>query len=179
MTAEMVPEFNESDPVADALDLIEAAVAMLSTSVPERLDDDESTEGTVALLHRLVTLRKALGTVEAVVEQQAAWRCDYGTSEVGEWTVVVRGGKNRVQWRNDDLAYAACLDIALDKSTGEVDRVKARVVDEVRSRLMNVFGGLKPRTTMLKELGIEPDDFCVSDGTSRRTVQVEPRVVEL
>lgn len=173
MTAQPVEPVDTGalDDLSLTLNELASAVTRLSDDVPAALDVDDSTEAVVRLLADLREQRKALAEMEAYVEAAAVKRIPYGQTRIGDWIVDVKGGKDRREWKHDDLAWAVVRDVAVDKDTGEVVEEARQIVDEVRSRLLNCIGISYWRTTQLKPLGIDADDYSTST-PGRRTVRL-------
>ena len=161
--------------VQEPLDLIDAGIFSLNVETKAVLEDDDSPDTVVALLNSIRTLRKALADIESGVEATAVQRLAYGETQVGDLLVEVRSSRKRSEWRHDDLAWRVCQDLAFDSDGTEVDGW-AQIVDKVRNRLL-LCARPEWRMTPLKDLGIEPNDYCVA-GESRKTVTITAAVTE-
>lgn len=159
------------------LALIEGATKRLGEAIPAALDVDTRPEPAVELLATVRGLRKGLADLEAWLEGECVTRLHYGQQRLGEYVAEVRGGKDRREWRHDDLAWAVVRDVCVDTSTGEIVPEARQIVDEVRSRLLNCAQISGWRVLQLRPLGIEADDYCTCT-PGRRTVQVTPAVDE-
>ena len=159
------------DVLSATLNTLHTAITDLADDVPAALDVDDTTEAVVSLLHDLREQRKALAQMEAYVEAAAVKRLKYGQQQVGEFIAEVKGGKDRRAWQHDDLAWAVCRPLAVNENTGEVVTEIAEIIDQVRARLLNCAAVSYWRTTQLKPLGINPDDYSEST-PGRRTVTV-------
>jgi hypothetical protein len=171
MTPPDVDDVKALDDLGATLTDLAEAVARLSDDVPAALDVDDSSEAVVRLLADLREQRKQLAEMEAYVEAAAVKRLKYGQQQVGDFIAEVKGGKDRKAWRHDDLAWAVCRPLAVNENTGEVVTEIAEIIDQVRSRLLNCAAVSYWRTTQLKPLGINPDDYSEST-PGRRTVTV-------
>lgn len=175
MTPPDIEDEGALNTLAQTLLALSSSISDLADDVPAALDVDDSTTAVVELLHDLREERKRLAEMEAYVEACAVKRLKYGQQQVGDFIAEVKGGKDRKAWRHDDLAWAVCRPLAVNEDTGEVVTEIAEIIDQVRSRLLNCAAVSYWRTTQLKPLGINPDDFCES-AAGRKTVTVTPAI---
>lgn len=174
MTA--VPEYQpEPTAVESALTFLTATTDDLSGSVPTFLDT-AADDAAVRLLSDLRQRRQRLAELESYVETDVARRLDKGKHTVAGWLVEVRGGGAWKDWRHDDVAFAACRDIAVDPATGEIVPEVVQIIDQVRSRLLNCA---RPswRLTQLANFGIDPGDYARYE-RGRKTVTLTEAVDE-
>lgn len=161
------------DVLGHTLSVLHTAVADLSDDVPAALDVDDSTDAVVRLLADLREQRKSLQEIEAYVEAAAVKRLKYGRQQVGDFIAEVKGGKNRTAWQHDDLAWAVCRPLCVDTTTGEINPEARQLVDQVRSRLLDAAAVSYWRVGILRQLDVNPEDFCTSE-PGRKTCQVTP-----
>jgi hypothetical protein len=72
----------------------------------------------------------------------------------GVGTFVRHVKKDRTQWDKDALLRAVLDTLVVDKTTGDI--LDPNPIDKV----LRVWNLGAPRTTALKERGIDPDEFC-------------------
>lgn len=128
----------------------------------------------IDLLLQVRTARQNLALAERELEGAAARAMTGDRVAVqGKWIAERRWGKDRTKWENDDLAREVvkrAIDTArVDTSTGELIEPNATTW-AVRDALLACA---RPswRVTALRELDINPDEYCSSE-KARPTVQV-------
>lgn len=75
----------------------------------------------------------------------------------GLGTLRRRGKKDRTAWQKDDLLRAVLDSRLVDKSTGFISE------ESPLDKVLAVWNLPAPRTTALRERGIDPDEFCHSE----------------
>lgn len=115
------------------------------------------------LLGQVRRERQHLHQLESTLELRAAKAM---TRDLVEWdggTAERRWGKDRKEWKHDDLVRAVTAAIvpplAVDPATGEVDRDLAALLHQAVEQYAATN---RPswRVTAVKPLGIDPDEFC-------------------
>lgn len=174
------PEYarDPGEPASVEFDFIELthALKMLSDDVPLVLENDDDPEPAVLLLNDLRTARMQLQEIENYAQIEAIKRLKYGRNEVAGFIAEVRGGKDRKEWRTDELAWECVREFTVNKTSGEIDEADAALVGLVRDRLVNC-ARMEWRTTQLRPLGINPDDWSTST-PGRRTLSLIPAADE-
>lgn len=150
--------------------------AKLTADITARLAQDPDTESACLLLLDLREARKALHDLEATVEAEAAQRHRGRELRFEGYVAEFRGGRRPADWQLGELTWRLIQPWAVDQQTGEVDPITAVKLDAVRERLLEAYA-VTPRTTKLREFGIDPDEFCTYVD-SRRTVTVRRDVAE-
>lgn len=126
------------------------------------------------LLGRVRAVRQELAQLESLIERDTARAMPRDLLEWDGGTAERRGGKDRKEWDHDALSRAVTAAIvpalAVDPSSGEVDRDLAATLHEA---ITQYAATNRPswRTTALRPLGIDPDEFCTAV-PGRSTVQV-------
>lgn len=153
-------------------------VELLSHDLAEILDDLHEIEALDAL-SEVRQARVALAQIEASLERRAA---KVMTGNLIEWPGGVaerRFGKDRKAWQHDELIREVTSHIAreaaVDKTSGELDDMLAALIQDA----VAVFAAThRPewRVTALKQLGIDPDEFCEAI-PGRTTVVLTPASV--
>lgn len=111
-----------------------------------------------AIYVELVDVQKELGAVMSLLTHAFAESlADKETTVEGIGTLRRRGKKDRTKWQKDDLLRAVLDSRVVNTDTGEV-------ADETPlDKVLSVWNLATPRTTALKERGIDPDEFCHSE----------------
>lgn len=157
--------------LGDALLHLTESVDVLGRAL---LDFDGSDVETLDLLGQVRLQRQALAQIEAVLETTAVRLM---TQDVVTWdggTAERRWGKDRKEWKHDDLARAVTgrivEQLAVDPTSGVFDGDLAAVLHQAVEQYAATN---RPswRVTAVKPLGIDPDEFCVAV-PGRATVQV-------
>lgn len=135
---------------------------------------DGSDVETLDLLGQVRQQRQALAQIESVLETAAARLMTQDLVTWGGGSAERRWGKDRKEWKNDDLTRAVVQAIvpplAVDPTTGEVDSDLAALLHQAVEQYAATN---RPswRVTAVKPLGIDPDEFCHAV-PGRATVQV-------
>lgn len=172
------PEFvapDAGEPAALELDfqILYDALNRLSVDAPSRLDQADDDLAALELLFDLRESRKKLAEIEASVEAIAAQRMSAPKVEWPGFIAERKGGLDRKHWEHDRLAWACIAD--LTQVDGVIDDADAALVASVRDRLLNCAAISYWRTGQVKQLGIDPNDYCETT-KGRRTVQVSRKV---
>lgn len=111
-----------------------------------------------AVYVELVDAQKELAAVMSLLTHAFAESlADNETTIDGIGTLRRRGRKDRTKWQKDDLLRAVLDSRVVNTDTGEV-------ADETPlDKVLAVWNLATPRTTALKERGIDPDEFCHSE----------------
>lgn len=153
--------------------VLEVTVEDVSRDVARWLDTAEEIEA----LDALATVRKArqdLAQIEATIEARAAQLMSGNTVEWPGGVAERRFGKDRKEWQHDELvrqvANLVALDAATDKQSGETDDMLAALIQDAVAQFAATH---RPdwRVTVLKKLGIDPDEFCHAI-PGRTTIQI-------
>lgn len=171
VTDYQTPQPGENESLDILFSLLARTTKALGEETTLHLDMFTDPEAAVILLLRLREARKELQTLEAAVEATSAERMTGKELRFPGYVAERRGGWRRVSWQHDALAWRLIEDIAVDQRTGEVSEDIAAAVAVCRDRILNAASIGSWRTTQLKPLGIDPDDFSESI-QSRRTVEV-------
>lgn len=162
-----------------------AIAADLAESVRDlRPDDivDLPVDQAAAVYVQLVDVQRELAAVMSLLTHGFAESLgERETTIDGIGTFRRRGRKDRTKWQKDDLLRAVlnsrAVDFtgsqALNTETGEVvDRETGEIIDESAvvfvdetplDKVLAVWNLAAPRTTALKDRGIDPDEFCTSE----------------
>lgn len=130
--------------------------------------------GLIDLLLLVRTARQDLALVERALEDSASDRMVSDRVAVeGRWVAERRRGRDRSAWKNEDLTHEvvkrAIIEASVDRETGEIIEPNATTW-AVRDALVATA---RPswRVTALRELDIDPDEFCTSV-KGRSTLQI-------
>lgn len=164
------------DPVALERDFADLGglLVRLNEDSMHRLDQADDDLAALELLFDLREARQKLAEIEASVEAVAAQRMAAPKVEWPGFVAERKGGADRKSWEHDRLAWAVVHPLCVDVN-GETDDTAAALVAQVRDRLLNCAAVSYWRVTQLRQLGLNPSDYC-STTTGRRTVHVQ-RVV--
>lgn len=158
-------------------DLLQAAADAVT-----RLDSDIGTwvetvgddvHAALCLLRDIRAIKRDLAGIENTVEAHCAREMPGKTFEAADM-VATRSTSAKTTW--DDRALvgkfvdSACV---IDAETGEVDDERYRAVWELMDSLMGAAHIDYWRTTKLKAIGIDPDDYREREW-GRRTVRIGP-----
>lgn len=162
---DLVPLDRTGSVTLRGIELTLAALADQASALAEARDSDE-----LALwLAQARQLKRIVGDLERHIEDVLSPLLPYGASEVaGLGAVEVRRARDRKAWD-----WPALLDAMWPKLAERAEGDMGAMVTD----LLNVIGltGSKgPRVTPLRELGLDPDEFCES-APGRLTVTV-PKV---
>lgn len=156
----------------------------------DHLTRDMEESGEADLVARVVQYvqeaRKVLGQVEADLSRALGMRARSSKEWAGEMPGArweVHGGKKRTRWDHDSWKadaraavvrqYADQLQV-LDTETGEM-MPAGPTLHAVITEVQEVHGATSPRTTSLKKLGLDPDDYCETS-TGPFTITIIPDV---
>lgn len=157
--------------LSDALLHLVTSVQVLDRALG---DFDGSDLECLDLLGHIRQQRQELARIESVLENQAVRLM---TQDQVEWpggSAERRWGKDRKEWKHDDLVRAVTAAIipplAVNPATGEVDSDLAALLHQAVEQYAATN---RPswRVTAVKPLGIDPDEYC-SAVPGRATVQV-------
>lgn len=142
-----------AEQAAIAVDLAESVRALRPDDIVELPVDQAA-----AIYVELVDVQKELAAVMSLLTHAFAESLAHKETTVdGIGTLRRRGRTDRIRWQKDDLLRAVLDSRIVDKDTGEV-------ADETPlDKVLAVWNLATPRTTALKERGIDPDDFCHSE----------------
>lgn len=128
---------------------------------------DRDWETAASQLARLRHARQLLSTLENAYERFIGEHAPFGATELlGVGLVTVRRGSDRKQWDHDGLSRAV-----IDAHVIANEGVSPDPFD-VRDWLMDAAAISYWRTTKLKPLGIDVDDYCHKE-RGRLTVQID------
>ena len=138
-----------------------AIAADLAESVRDlRPDDivDLPVDQAAAVYVQLVDVQRELAAVMSLLTHGFAESLgERETTIAGLGTFRRRGRKDRTRWQKDDLLRAVLDSRVVNIDTGEV-------ADETPlDKVLAVWNLATPRTTALKDRGIDPDEFCTSE----------------
>lgn len=138
-----------------------AIAADLAESVRDlRPDDivDLPVDQAAAVYVQLVDVQRELAAVMSLLTHAFAESLgERETTIDGLGTFRRRGRKDRTRWQKDDLLRAVLDSRVVNIDTGEV-------ADETPlDKVLAVWNLATPRTTALKDRGIDPDEFCTSE----------------
>ena len=147
----------------------------LRNATDDPLFDEKFDEiGLIDLLLLVRTARQDLALVERALEDSASGRMVSDRIAVeGRWVAERRWGRDRSAWNNEDLTHEvvkrAIVESSVDRETGEIIEPNATTW-AVRDALIATA---RPswRVTAVRELGIDPDEFCTSI-KGRSTLQI-------
>lgn len=137
--------------VGDDLELLDAITTWDPISA---IDKAPSVDAAAALIQAVQAARKALGAAEDELARFVNDLVPFGaTVVVGGEAFSVRAGSQRTAWEHDELRRHVATEIAEKLQTEQV--VVARVLDHWCHAC-----GFQWKVTGLRELGIDPDEFC-------------------
>lgn len=151
---------------------ITGTVEDLSRDVAEVLDQLHEIEA-LDVLAAVREARQSLSQIEAVVEARAARLMSSNKVEWPGGVAERRFGKDRKEWKNDDLAHQVVQLIAGELAAspeGEIDEMLAALIADAVAKYAETN---RPtwRVTPLKAMGIDPDEFCHAI-PGRTTIQI-------
>lgn len=155
-----------AEPVAEALDLLAAAIAETDAQVG-RLPDDHPPSAAVALLRALREHRQQLASVEAAVEARVARALGGGKHR--DLGVHVHTGSKTTWLDPRTLGWRILEPLILDPDTGET-RVDPDRAADMLDRLFDCLAVAYFRVGTMADHGVQYDDL-VKREPSRRTVQ--------
>lgn len=163
------PDEHTRHPMAEALDLLAAAVSDCDEQVGRLADVLAEAVPAVALLRALRSERQRLAAVEASVEATVSRLLGKGDHEIAGLPVRVNQSSKTTWFDSRTLAWRVAEPLVLDRASGEAhldpDRVAALL-----DRLFDTLQVDYFRTTKLRALGVDYDDL-VKREPGRRTVQ--------
>lgn len=147
-----------SDLASTAL-LLEAVIADLDELMPTATVDDLAAAMVVRSI--LATTAMGLSSVRESLDDKIG-------EAMGEYRKIVEGfgqverhkKKSRTKWDTDDLRRAVLDSRVIDEATGEV--LDPNPVDKI----LRVWNLGAPRLTALRERGLDPDEFAVTEERS-------------
>lgn len=111
-----------------------------------------------AIYVELVDVQKELGAVMSLLTHAFAESLPYKETTVeGIGTIRRRGKKDRTRWDKDDLLRAVLDSRLVDKTTGFISE------ESPLDKVLAVWNLGPPRTKVLENRGIDPDEFCHSE----------------
>lgn len=155
------------DPVAEAFDLLTAAIAEANAQVG-RLPDDHPPAALVALLGAFREQRQRLAAVESTVEARVARTL--GTGKHRELGVHVHAGSKTTWLDPRTLGWRIIEPLILDRDTGEA-RVDPDRAADLLDRLFDCAHVDYFRVGTMADHGVQYDDLVKREPT-RRTVQI-------
>jgi hypothetical protein len=156
----------------DGVHTVQRAVELLSRSTMQTSMDRLGPEPAVRLLRDLRASRATIQEVEALLERHIARRWDRDGGDPkrreidGVGLVEVHRSRPRHNWQHEDAAKAV-IESHLRATGGEVPDPW-----QVRDWIMEAVGPSYWRTGVLKNLGLDPNDFSTPSGPWVATVRI-------
>ena len=120
------------------------------------MSDQDWTE-TVRQIHALRQVRADLGRIEALLVQDAYLRGEHGDHDIdGLGRVSITRARDRRRWDTAAIT-SAVLDAHLSQGDGEVPTPW-----ETAAWITEVLATSYARVNQLRDLGLDPEDFCSS-----------------
>lgn len=138
-----------------------AIAADLADSVRDLRPDDIielPVDQAAAVYVQLIDVQRELAAVMSLLTHGFAETLgERETTIDGVGTLRRRARKDRTKWQKDDLLRAVLDSRVVNTDTGEV-------TDETPlDKVLAVWNLAAPRTTALRDRGIDPDEFCASE----------------
>lgn len=130
-------------------------------------------EEAARLLYDLRTQEKALKTTIGSVESVLARVMPKVSLDLGDLTVK-RNPAQRTEWKISEITPLLVENFAVDPD-GCVDPTLLDIARDVTAHLLRFYGVYSCRTTPLREIGLDPDDFSTK---GRHSVTVKPAADE-
>lgn len=147
-----------TEPIVVAVDALTDAISRLDPLA--RAKPDWTLAGTSALLAIIEDRRRLLGDLADWLSDRTGERMgSYRQPVLGVGTLERHSRKKRTEWQTEDLIRSVLDSRLVDTKTGEL--IDETPLDKVR----HVWNLGAPRTGALKERGIDPDDFCNTEGS--------------
>lgn len=117
-------------------------------------EDDADPRDLWMVLDKLRQVKRLLADGEVGLENCLGDRLSGTTTDLGDVILHRSRRTKRTQWDTDDLLRAVLDTKAVDKETGEV------VEETPLQKVLAVWRLPDPRITVLRERGLDPDDYC-------------------